>query len=276
MHDGSRRARRRADGCDGARRRLQWQRRRSIADHGRAGHDHPVHRRRHPSAEPELITGVTAATTAAATIGATAPVTNGSADGAADDATAGRHRRARARQRRCVLCGVEPVRRFVAGGARGHRVRRPGPGGTPRGDRLHGRRRCVRRDLRGVARGARRRAGDRRRSSTSARSSAGAPTAFAALDGAGRDRRRRRAARRRPGSRRSPPATRPIPSSPSTCPTTWRHSSDEAGAAFAAARVPLTADPSMVITAETPLTDEYLATACPDQGSITGSDVVDG
>jgi hypothetical protein len=51
---------------------------------------------------------------------------------------------------------------------------------------------------------------------------------------------------------------------------------DEAGAAFAAARVPLTADPSMIITAETPLTDGYLATACPDQGSITGSDVVDG
>ena len=51
---------------------------------------------------------------------------------------------------------------------------------------------------------------------------------------------------------------------------------DEAGAAFAAARVPLTADPSMIITAETPRTDEYLATACPDQGSITGSDVVDG
>ena len=51
---------------------------------------------------------------------------------------------------------------------------------------------------------------------------------------------------------------------------------DEAGAAFTAARVPLTADPSMIITAETPRTDEYLATACPDQGSITGADVVDG
>lgn len=51
---------------------------------------------------------------------------------------------------------------------------------------------------------------------------------------------------------------------------------DEAGAAFAAARVPLTSDPSMVITAATPLTDDYLATACPDQGSITGQDVVDG
>ena len=48
---------------------------------------------------------------------------------------------------------------------------------------------------------------------------------------------------------------------------------DEAGAAFAEARVPLTADPSMVITAETPLTDDFLFTACPDQGSLVGGEV---
>lgn len=48
---------------------------------------------------------------------------------------------------------------------------------------------------------------------------------------------------------------------------------DDAAAAFAAARVPLTADPSMVITAETPLTDDFLVTACPDQGSLVGGEV---
>jgi hypothetical protein len=42
---------------------------------------------------------------------------------------------------------------------------------------------------------------------------------------------------------------------------------------FAAARVAFGDDPSMVITAETPLTDQYLATACPDQGWIVGQDV---
>jgi hypothetical protein len=44
---------------------------------------------------------------------------------------------------------------------------------------------------------------------------------------------------------------------------------------FAAARVPFGDDPSMVITAETPLTDQFLATACPDQGWIVGQDVVE-
>jgi hypothetical protein len=47
----------------------------------------------------------------------------------------------------------------------------------------------------------------------------------------------------------------------------------DAASAFAAQRVPLAADPSMVITAATPLTDEFLATACPDQGWIVGQDV---
>ena len=50
---------------------------------------------------------------------------------------------------------------------------------------------------------------------------------------------------------------------------------DEAAIAFGAARVPLQVDPSMVITAETPLTDAFLATACPDEGWIVGQDVVD-
>jgi hypothetical protein len=30
----------------------------------------------------------------------------------------------------------------------------------------------------------------------------------------------------------------------------------------------------MVITAETPATDDFLVTACPDQGSIFGGDVI--
>jgi hypothetical protein len=50
---------------------------------------------------------------------------------------------------------------------------------------------------------------------------------------------------------------------------------DHAASAFSAARVPLPDDPSMVITAETPLTDAFLATACPDEGWIVGQDVVD-
>jgi hypothetical protein len=48
---------------------------------------------------------------------------------------------------------------------------------------------------------------------------------------------------------------------------------DSAATAFAQQRVPLPADPSMVVNASTPLTDEFLATACPDQGWIVGQDV---
>ncbi len=51
---------------------------------------------------------------------------------------------------------------------------------------------------------------------------------------------------------------------------------EQAADAFSAARVPLPTDPSMVITAETPLTDAFLATACPDEGWIVGQDVVEG
>ena len=50
---------------------------------------------------------------------------------------------------------------------------------------------------------------------------------------------------------------------------------EQAAAAFNAARVPLQTDPSMLITAETPRTDAFLATACPDEGWIVGQDVVD-
>jgi hypothetical protein len=51
---------------------------------------------------------------------------------------------------------------------------------------------------------------------------------------------------------------------------------DTAAASFSGRRVPLPSDPTMVITVETPLTDEFLATACPDQGWIVGQDVVEG
>jgi hypothetical protein len=50
---------------------------------------------------------------------------------------------------------------------------------------------------------------------------------------------------------------------------------DQAATAFSEARVPLQQDPSMQITAETPLTDAFLATACPDEGWIVGQEVVD-
>jgi hypothetical protein len=51
---------------------------------------------------------------------------------------------------------------------------------------------------------------------------------------------------------------------------------DRAATAFSEARVPLQQDPSMQITAQTPLTDAFLATACPDEGWIVGQEVADG
>lgn len=51
---------------------------------------------------------------------------------------------------------------------------------------------------------------------------------------------------------------------------------DVAAAEFASQRVDFIDDPSMRITAETPLTDAYLATACPDQGALTGGEIDGG
>jgi hypothetical protein len=48
---------------------------------------------------------------------------------------------------------------------------------------------------------------------------------------------------------------------------------DAAATAFTQQRVPLPADPSMVVSASTPLTDEFLADACPDEGWIVGQDI---
>lgn len=48
---------------------------------------------------------------------------------------------------------------------------------------------------------------------------------------------------------------------------------DGAAADFDARLVGFVADPSMLITVETPATDAYLATACPDQGALTGAEV---
>jgi len=48
---------------------------------------------------------------------------------------------------------------------------------------------------------------------------------------------------------------------------------DEAAAAFAAQRVPFGSDPSLVTNVVTPLTDEYLAVSCPDQGTLSGQEV---
>lgn len=46
-----------------------------------------------------------------------------------------------------------------------------------------------------------------------------------------------------------------------------------AAADFAAQRVDFVDDPTMRITVATPLTDAYLATACPDQGALAGGEV---
>ena len=48
---------------------------------------------------------------------------------------------------------------------------------------------------------------------------------------------------------------------------------DEAAAVFAAQRVPFGTDPSLVTNVVTPLTDEYLAISCPDQGTLSGQEV---
>ncbi|MFP5488929.1 MAG: hypothetical protein ACLGHQ_11560, partial [Acidimicrobiia bacterium] len=47
---------------------------------------------------------------------------------------------------------------------------------------------------------------------------------------------------------------------------------DAAAADFDGRLVGFVADPSMLITVDTPATDTYLATACPDQGALTGAD----
>ena len=49
-----------------------------------------------------------------------------------------------------------------------------------------------------------------------------------------------------------------------------------AAADFRSRRVEFHLDPSMVVEADTPLTDTYLETACPDQGTLTGQEVDDG
>lgn len=51
---------------------------------------------------------------------------------------------------------------------------------------------------------------------------------------------------------------------------------DVAAADFADERVAFVDDPSMRIVVQTPTTDAYLATACPDQGALTGTEVGEG
>ena len=48
---------------------------------------------------------------------------------------------------------------------------------------------------------------------------------------------------------------------------------DDAAAAFARQRVPFSQDPSLVTDVQTPLTSEYLAVSCPDQGTLSGQEV---
>lgn len=51
---------------------------------------------------------------------------------------------------------------------------------------------------------------------------------------------------------------------------------DAAAAEFVTQRVGFVDDPSMRIAVQTPLTDAYLATACPDQGALTGGEIDGG
>ncbi len=48
---------------------------------------------------------------------------------------------------------------------------------------------------------------------------------------------------------------------------------DAAAAEFAQQRVSFTQDPSLVTDVQTPLTSEYLAASCPDQGTLSGQEV---
>jgi hypothetical protein len=48
---------------------------------------------------------------------------------------------------------------------------------------------------------------------------------------------------------------------------------DVAAADFASQRVPFSSDPSLVTNVVTPLTSEYLATSCPDQGTLSGQEI---
>ena len=48
---------------------------------------------------------------------------------------------------------------------------------------------------------------------------------------------------------------------------------DDAAVAFAQQRVPFSQDPSLVTDVQTPLTSEYLAVSCPDQGTLSGQEV---
>jgi hypothetical protein len=50
----------------------------------------------------------------------------------------------------------------------------------------------------------------------------------------------------------------------------------EAAGSVLAQRGPFNQDPTMVVTAATPATDDYLAVACPDRGALAGQEVVDG
>lgn len=51
---------------------------------------------------------------------------------------------------------------------------------------------------------------------------------------------------------------------------------ERAAADLRARRVPFHEDPSMVVEAETPLTDTYLESTCPDQGTLSGQEVDPG
>lgn len=48
---------------------------------------------------------------------------------------------------------------------------------------------------------------------------------------------------------------------------------DDAATDFAEQRVPFSQDPSLVTDVQTPLTSEYLAVSCPDQGTLSGQEV---
>ena len=48
---------------------------------------------------------------------------------------------------------------------------------------------------------------------------------------------------------------------------------DDAATTFSEQRVPFAQDPSLVTEVETPLTSEYLAVSCPDQGTLSGQEI---
>ena len=196
--------------------------------------------------------------------------------GADHDRRRPRHWDTGTRQRRCLLRGVEPVRRHVAGVARGFVIPRRSRRCVPLGDRrVAGRRHRLRRSARQLPRraGSRGRHGRRRVLRRAGASVGRRRLPRSAATGATADQVDRLAASWLAALAVRDPAS---PDIGLELPADLIGVVDEAAAAFRSQRTEFGRDPSMVIGVATPLTDSFLETACPDQGALTGQEIDGG